>query len=370
MAAGRRRKRVSTDKPDYRVPSMDEIRALEPNGYKVISTFSGCGGSCLGLRMAGFKVLWASEFVDAARAVYSLNHPTSHLDHRDVRDVTAAEMMTSLGLKVGELDVLEGSPPCSSFSTAGSREKGWGKVKAYSDTKQRTDDLFFEYVRLLEGLQPRAFIAENVKGLVIGKAKGYFVEICARLRACGYQVAAKVLDASRLGVPQTRNRTIFIGFRNDLGLSPREWFPKPLPYRYSVKDACPWIGSSVVEAPDPGDPPTPTFRGMAIHAEWKKLHPGESSTKYFNLVRAPTDRPSPCVTATGASVGAASVTHPHEPRKFSIAELRRICSFPDDFQLVGSYAQQWERLGRSVPPLMMRAIGLKVRDALRSIDNG
>ncbi|MCZ7641411.1 MAG: DNA cytosine methyltransferase [Verrucomicrobia bacterium] len=79
----------------------------------------------------------------------------------------------------------KGSPPCASFSTAGKREKHWGKAKPYSDTVQRTDDLFFEYIRLIEGLKPRVFVAENVSGLVKGVAKGYFLEILARLKACG-----------------------------------------------------------------------------------------------------------------------------------------------------------------------------------------
>ncbi len=123
-------------------------------------------------------------------------------------------------MKAGELDLFDGSPPCASFSTAGKREAGWGKVKDYSDTKQRTDDLFLEYVRLLRGLQPKVFVAENVSGLVKGVAKGYFLEILAALKASGYRVTCRVLDAQWLGVPQQRQRTIFVGVREDLGLDP------------------------------------------------------------------------------------------------------------------------------------------------------
>ena len=97
-------------------------------------------------------------------------------------------------------------------------------------TQQRREYLFFlffEYARILEGLQPRAFVAENVAGLVRGKAKGYFKLILKRLKDCGYNVRAAVLDASWLGVPQSRRRLIFIGFRDDLGIAPQ--FPKPLP---------------------------------------------------------------------------------------------------------------------------------------------
>ena len=113
-------------------------------------------------------------------------------------------ILKAIGLKAGEIDAMEGSPPCASFSTAGKREKHWGKAKKYSDTVQRTDDLFFEYVRLIDGLKPRAFVAENVSGLVKGVAKGWFLEILAKLKACGYRVECRLLDAQWLGVPQAR----------------------------------------------------------------------------------------------------------------------------------------------------------------------
>jgi DNA (cytosine-5)-methyltransferase 1 len=189
-------------KPPYKVPSMAEIEAIPWNGFNAISTFSGAGGSCLGYRMAGFKVLWASEFIPAAQEVYQLNHPGTILDTRDIRNVQPQDILDAIGLGVGDIDLMDGSPPCASFSTAGKREKSWGEVKKYSDTKQRVDDLFFEYVRLLDGLQPKVFIAENVSGLVKGKAKGYFKLILQAMKDCGYQVKAKLLDAQWLGVPQ------------------------------------------------------------------------------------------------------------------------------------------------------------------------
>ena len=367
--------RAATEKPPYCVPSMVEIDALEPNGLTVISTFSGCGGSCLGFRMAGYRVLAASEFIEAARETYSANFPEVPICPDDIREISGKDLLELAG--VSEIDVLEGSPPCASFSTAGKREKGWGEVKKYSDGAQRTDDLFFEYVRILGEIKPRAFVAENVSGLVKGTAKGYFLEILARLKACGYRVRCRVLDAQWLGVPQSRQRTIFVGIREDLGIDPEH--PKPLPYRYSIRDALPWIVRSVQDPRGMHDvqvrrasEPSFTIKAssashvtveaetdisrFAIGAEWDKLKPGEASAKYFNLVRPDSDRPSPCILAGHGTGGVASVTHPTEKRKFTIAELRRICGFPDDFELTGTYAQQWERLGRAVPPPMMRAV--------------
>ena len=112
---------------------MAEIAALPWNGYSAVSTFSGCGGSSLGYKMAGFRVLWASEFIPAAQDTYRANHPATILDTRDIRNVQASDILDAIGMKPGELDLFDGSPPCASFSTAGKREAGWGKVKAYSD---------------------------------------------------------------------------------------------------------------------------------------------------------------------------------------------------------------------------------------------
>lgn len=360
-------------KPPYRVPSMAEIRAVEPNGLSVVSTFSGCGGSCLGLKMCGYRVLWASEFVPAAAETYRLNHPGVPLATADVREVEPEQILAETGLKAGELDLLEGSPPCASFSTAGKGAAHWGEVKAYSDRAQRTDDLFFEYARLLAGLRPRAFIAENVAGLARGVAKGYFKRIHAALVECGYRVEARMLDAQWLGVPQVRRRIIFVGVREDLGLAPA--FPSPLPYRYSIRDALPWIVRQASNAPygktgwnDAGEHPSQTIgagpssgNGLSppsvVEAYVEIDSKGMEGARTFSA-----DEPIGTVRAGGGGghqtgYRVTTVTHPTEKRKFTIAELRRLCGFPDDFQLTGSYSQQWERLGRAVPPPMMRAVG-------------
>lgn len=304
------RKAQVTEKPPYYVPTMDEIRAIPWNGFNAISTFSGCGGSSLGYRMAGFRTLWASEFIPAAQDTYRANAaPHTVLDTRDIREVTGADILTATGLDAGDIDLFDGSPPCASFSTAGKRHAGWGEVKAYSDTKQRTDDLFFEYARLIEETQPRTFIAENVSGLVKGAAKGYFKLILARLKASGYRVQARVLDASWLGVPQARQRLIFIGVREDLGMSPA--FPKPLPYQYTVRDALPWIiaqgdnGGYGAGSMRLADRPSPTILtgptngngqfppGKVIAAPGTRLIHDTSGERGQGDV---TDRPSPAIT--------------------------------------------------------------------------
>lgn len=372
--ADRPEARPASGKPPYRVPLMAEIAARPRNGFKVVSTFSGCGGSSLGYKMAGFEVLWANEFIPAAQETYVMNHPGTILDRRDIRTVQAQDILDATGLKVGEIDLFDGSPPCASFSTAGIREDGWGREKKYSDTKQRTDDLFFEYARLIKGTQPKVFVAENVAGLTVGVAKEMLGEgqmdafetqedtILHTLMDCGYRVGFHVLNAVELGVPQSRRRVIFVGIRKDLAaahdLEPR--WPRPLSHRYVIRDAL------LDPIPAEFDVPGADIERYAIGREWENLKAGEQSEKYFSLIKTSADEACPCICASHGASGIASITHFEEKRKFSIGELRRLGGFPDDFKLTGTYEQQWERIGRAVPPLMMEAVAATIRDEILS----
>jgi len=361
---------------------MDEVAAVPQSGLTVVSTFAGCGGSALGYRMAGYNVVWANEFDAHAADCHELNDAV-RLDRRDIRAVRHEEILEACGLAEGELDVLDGSPPCQTFSTAGRRRM--------ADPRS---DLFFEYARLLRGLRPRAFVAENVSGLLKGVAKGMFKLILRELKSCGYRVECRLLDAQWLGVPQRRQRAIFVGVREDLEAAPA--FPRPLPYRYSVREACPWIGANAaqvgnsgyheelrsvessagtVQSAGPGKASGWLFEPMATiqagagartssgfgHGTCRLPDDVAHDTGGFVRGKPIADLPCPTVTYTGATPSAASVTHPTERRKFSIAELRRIMSFPDDFRLTGSYTQQWRVLGNAVPPVMMRAIAETLR---------
>lgn len=359
-----------TGKPAYSVPTISQIRALPPNGYTVLSTFAGGGGSSTGYRMAGYKVAWVNEFVAAAASTYSANYPDTVVNTQDVRSLTPEQIREESGMVGKEIDILDGSPPCASFSMAGKREKGWGAVKDYSDTTQRVDDLFFEYARLVRDLQPRVFVAENVKGLVIGTARGYFKLILRELRKCGYRVEARLLNAHFLGVPQRRERIIFVGVREDLGRDPV--FPDPLPYTYSLRDA---LG----KGPPPDLHTALTLKhGHKMRLLWdssarfdgsfSKTHEflyGKSSS--FNHMRQRWSKP-----ASTLCQGSRALYHPDEPRTLSIWEARRLCSFPEDYMISGSPNQQYERVARAVPPVMMyhiaKAIQTQLLDPLRYAD--
>ena len=361
---------MSSDKPAYEVPSMATVRRKAgTNGYKMVSTFSGAGGSCIGMKLAGFDVRWASEFVPSAQDTYRANHTDTHLDTRDIREVTADDILNDIGMRPGELDLFEGSPPCASFSMAGKREKYWGETKRYSDVEQRTDDLFYEYARLVRGLQPRTFVAENVAGLVQGSAKGYFKAILRELRSCGYRVEAKVLDAKLMGVPQTRNRLFFFGVREDLGVDP-VW-PKPLPYSYSMGDVLPnveqvWAKTDFDRTPDDRDYISRV--PLAKSAGAVMASAGVFGTASYGVIhRDPVSEED----ATPSIPSVANAWHRLYPnrldtpvQKFSISELKLLQSFPADMVLHGDYYHQAERIGRSVPPLMMAKVGDGVRQVL------
>ena len=314
--------------------------------------------------MAGYRIGCAAEFIEAARNTYLANFPETPIEVRDIRQVLGSDLLATSGIERGAVDVLEGSPPCSSFSTAGKRHKKWGTVNKYSDGQQRTDDLFFEYARLVGEIYPKVFVAENVSGLVNGSAVGYFKNILAALTQKGYRVAARLLDAQWLGVPQMRQRIIFVGVRNDLGREPV--FPKPLPYRYAVRDAVPWLGDPnawnmiAPTTKTAGEDRGPNIAKYAIGREWERTQIGQSSNRYFNLTKIDPARPCPTILAGHGSASIAGIVHPFEKRKLAIREVRRLCSFPDDFLLTGTFEEKWERCGRAVPPLMMYRIAATI----------
>ena len=355
---------MSGIKPPYKIPSMKEIDAIPWNGYNVVSTFSGGGGSCLGYRMAGYRVLWSNEFVEEAQNTYRKNHPSTILNTKDIRTVTASEILTETGMGRCEIDLFDGSPPCCAFSTAGMREEGWNKEREYSDGKvQKIEDLFFEYIRLLDGLQPRTFVAENVSGLVKGKAIGYFKEFLHEMKKCGYAVKAQLLNASYLGVPQSRERLIFIGVRNDIGIDPV--FPAPEKYRYTLADAFHDLPEQKDEEKRLIAEAEKTSWGRLlkkIPKNPKKYISGDKITNgvsYFSLRRESMFQPSTTICQMNGT--RSGNCHPLEDRKFTIAELKRISAVPDDFIVTGNYAQQWERLARMVPPAMMMRIAKTIQ---------
>lgn len=182
---------------------------------KVFSCFACGGGSTMGYKLAGFDVLGFNEIDPKLAAAYIENHKPKYAFIEPIQSFKNRE---DLPADLYDLDILDGSPPCSSFSMSGSREKDWGKSKKFREgqAEQVLDTLFFDFIDLAEKLQPKVVIAENVKSLLMGAAKSYVREIYTAFDKAGYYLQHFVLDASKMGVPQRRERVFFIALRKDL----------------------------------------------------------------------------------------------------------------------------------------------------------
>jgi DNA (cytosine-5)-methyltransferase 1 len=187
----------------------------EFNSGTVFSCFSSGGGSSMGYKLAGFDVIGCNEIDDKMMGDYILNFNPQFPYKEDIRTFKERE---DLPKELYNLDILEGSPPCTSFSMAGVRERDWGKERSYKEggTLQTLDDLFFEYLEVVDKLKPKIVIAENVKGITMGTAKKYVINIMQVLDKIGYYANFYVLDSSKMGLPQKRERFFIVGVRKDL----------------------------------------------------------------------------------------------------------------------------------------------------------
>ena len=358
----------------------DVYDASAQNKFTVISTFAGGGGSSTGYRLAGGNILCVNEFVEEARNTYKENYPNTPILPDDIIKLSGQEFLDITGLGVGELDILDGSPPCSAFSMAGNVSHGkgnthkdaFGKTKGYSDIKEvsNIEDLFFEFLRVADVIKPKVIIAENVAGLTMGEAKQYFNKIQNTFEKIGYDVCAKVLNSAYFGVPQSRSRVFFIGVRSDITLqigltfmNIESIFPTESKSTVVLKEALNNLEYDDEEVKtltekftntaywrDTGSKmpinPEKVLTGMDYH------HKGH----HFNLKRVSLEKPAPTLTAMGSNDTTAGAFHWNEPRKLTIGELKRIQSLPDDFVLTGKWNQQSERIGRMVPPLLLKSI--------------
>ena len=273
----------------------------------------------MGYSMAGYRELLAVEWDDNAVATFRLNFPDVPVYHGDIHDLSVDECLRLAGLQPGQLDVLDGSPPCQGFSTAGKRQ--------IDDAR---NSLFREYVRLLRGVRPRVFIMENVNGLVKGKMKLVFAEIMQELKASGYRVSCRLMNAMWFNVPQSRQRLIWIGVRDDLTMIPNH----PIALRQAI----------------------------ALRRGWgrRRLNEGIKNKQFVNKWRS---LDWPCVTLE--KTRPPILLDDGQERELTLSECAIIGSFPHQFAW-GIDAYQC--IGNSVPPLFMRAIAEHVKS--RILTNG
>lgn len=195
---------------------LDDLEAVHKNGKTVFSCFSCGGGSSMGYKLAGYEVIGNIEIDPRVMKVYERNNHPKYPYLMDVRDFLKIPK-EEIPKELFNLDILDGSPPCSVFSEAGEREQGWGTEKKFREgqKKQRLDDLFFWFIDIAKLLQPKVIVAENVKGIIKGNAKGYVNDIIKAFSNAGYKVQIFLLNAAYMGVPQKRERVFFIAQRKD-----------------------------------------------------------------------------------------------------------------------------------------------------------
>jgi DNA (cytosine-5)-methyltransferase 1 len=328
---------------------MAALPTIRHNGLKVFSCFHCGGGSTMGYKLAGYQVLGGVEIDPDMMKLYRANHHPQHSYLMPVQDFTA---MPSLPRELYELDILDGSPPCSAFSTAGARQKKWG-IETYfreGQQRQRLDDLFFHFIDIADKLKPRVVVAENVRGLIIGKAKGYVSEIFDAFRQAGYQTQLFLLNASRMGVPQSRERTFFI--------ARRDGEPIQLEYKETPTTAGEALHGATQETERPAS--AGVMKYLTRTPAGGCLADAHPKGNLFNFVRLHPDRPAPTLTAT------CTLYHQTENRKITQAEAMRLQTFPDDYNRLDQDMRYV--CGMSVPPFMMQRVALEIGRQLFGID--
>lgn len=319
-----------------------------------MSTFACGGGSSMGYKRAGCEIVAAND-IDPEMAwhyKHNLRPPLYYLC--PIRDLLTAELPPQLF----ELDILDGSPPCSTFSMAGSREKAWGKDKHFREgqAKQVLSDLFFDYLDLVERLKPKVAIAENVKGMILGNAKGYTKLVMARLKEIGYRPQLFLLNAADCGVPQRRERVFFCAIRNDIEAPPLKLAPK---HRWISAGEATSDAQSLTEEEVKDTAPTDEAKTY-----WKHTNQGDSfaaakmiktgKANGFGRVRNAERAPSCTLTSNSGDF-----YHWSQCRKLTFREWKRLGSFPDDYHAqtdkIGKYM-----IGMSVPPKMTEQVARAV----------
>lgn len=324
----------------------------QTNGLNVFGAYVCGGGSTMGYKLAGFNHLGGVEIDKRMGHIYQTNHSPKYFYLEDIR---LFNQRNDLPEELFDLDILDGSPPCSTFSMSGKREKGWGIEKMFREgqQKQTLDDLVFVYCDTIAKLKPKVAILENVCGIVAGRAKAYTIEIVERLNSIGYEVQIFQLNSATMGVPQSRERVFFIARRIDLGLPNLKLHFNEKPIQFGeIADK----GSSTHKPLWP-----------SIQLRWPYVERGDqclkfADSKYRNLSTYNAffstsimydEIVAPTLTSSGTTV------YYDEIRNLNDKEYIKISSFPSDFDFCGADVRYV--CGMSVPPLMTASIATEIK---------
>ena len=376
----------------FRYTLEDLQKSSDRKLFTYISFFAGGGGSSAGYKLAGGDCKFVNEFQQVAVDTYLANWPNTPHICGDIKNVTGKEIMEMTGIKEGELDILDGSPPCPPFSMSGTKQEGWGKEKtAYGMKQKNIEDLTWEQIRIAGEMKPKVIVCENVKGLTMEYAKEHLQRMVNDFEALGYTTVYKVLKGHEQGVPQKRERVFIVSVRNDVmddigmpfmllsGL-----FPQPETEYASIRDA---IGdlkldnenaSEAVELCEamkksakykwlkrlPKNPEKVASVGDDVVGPWydkviahrKKMGKTvpEKKTSFYQSRRVPWHQASHTLSEQGLQTSLAVHLHPEEDRVFTTKESARIMTLPDDYKLTGKLNEKLARIGLMVAPICMK----------------
>lgn len=310
-----------------------------PDGPSVFSCFHCGGGSSMGYKLAGCNVLGG---VDIDKRMVGLYRRNLHPQVSIISDIRTAEPPSIT------VDIVDGSPPCTSFSMAGDREKSWGKVKSFGEgaTKQRLDDLFFPFIEFAVQLRPRVIVAENVVGLLNGNARAYVRRIHEAFKRHGFELQLFRLSAAHFGVAQARERVFFVAHK----------LPHPVviePTSSRVRT----VAEALVGVDARGKPLNKTRLPL-----WRRTPVGRNFSYAatdggrFGTYKINPTGPAPTITTKSV------FCHWDEPHVLSDRAMARLQSFPDDYDF-GDVSPVYT-CGMSVPPFMMHGIASAIRAQL------
>lgn len=329
-------------------------KGIEPNNRKVFGTFVCGGGSAMGYKLAGYDYLGGVEIDPKVAEIYKRNLNPKYLFVNDIRDFNKMDLPDELY----NLDILDGSPPCTTFSIAGSREETWGRKKIFAEgqSKQRLDDLVFVYCDTIKKLMPKVCLLENVGGLLRGNARAYAKVIKKNIETSGYNVQVFLLDAQTMGVPQMRERCFFVGARKDLNVPKLKLDFKEPPINFKqIKDRNgePITGEKTMLAWQNRRPSDRNIGDTNVRVLGKKSN--------FNTYYAKDDQVLNCLTSS------AQLVHYSEPVKMSTTEMMKAATFPMDYNAPSTKIQFLT--GMCVPPVMTAQIAHQINEQwFRRID--
>lgn len=322
----------------------------------VFSCFACGGGSTMGYKLAGFDVLGCNEIDPKMIEAYKTNHNPKYAY---LESIEIFKKRKDLPKELYTLDILDGSPPCSSFSMAGNREKDWGKEKKFREgqAKQVLDNLFFDFIDLAKELQPKVVVAENVKGLLLGNAKKYVRKIYKEFDKAGYYCQHWLLDASKMGVPQRRQRVFFVCLRKNLA--------EPFLYQKDMFTLMPKLGLIFNEKGIPfkeinDKEAKEEYLSPSISKHWHLAKEGQGFNKVhkkggmFSYSKVDRDKVLPTITAHHDGGSYHHTVH----RPLSNKENCLAGSYPLDYDFIKNKVKYF--VGMSVPPVMTAQIASRI----------